>query len=54
MKEMLSGLSMDAQAHGTTFSNIYTSEGIALTDTVLGGLAVEENAHPTLSPRGGL
>ena len=43
MKEMLSGVSMDAQEEGTTFCNMYTSEGIALTDKVLGGLAVEDN-----------
>ena len=43
MKEMLSGVSMDAQEDGATFCNIYTGDGIALTNTVLGGLAVEDN-----------
>ena len=43
MKEMLSGVSMDPQENGATFCNIYTSNGIALTNTVLGGLAVEDN-----------
>ena len=43
MKQMLSGVSMDAQEDGATFCNIYTSGGIALSDTVLGGLAVEDN-----------
>ena len=43
MQEMLSGVSMDAQEGGTTFCNIYTSDGVALTDTVLGGLAEEDN-----------
>ena len=43
MKEMLSGVSMDAQEDDTTFCNIYTSNGIALTNTVLGGLAEEDN-----------
>ena len=43
MKEMLSGVSMDAQKGGATFCNIYTSGGIALSNTVLGGLAVEDN-----------
>ncbi len=43
MKDMLSGVSMDAQEGGTTFCNMYTNEGVALTDTVLGGLAVEDN-----------
>ena len=43
MKEMLSGVSMDAQEDDATFCNMYTSDGIALTNTVLGGLAVEDN-----------
>ena len=43
MREMLSGVSMDSQEDDATFCNIYTSDGIALTNTVLGGLAVEEN-----------
>ena len=43
MKEMLSGVAMDVQESGATFCNIYTSDGIALSNTVLGGLAVEDN-----------
>ena len=43
MKEMLAGVSMDAQEGGTTFCNIYTKDGVALSNTVLGGLAVEDN-----------
>ena len=43
MEDMLSGVSMDAQEDGSTFCNMYTSGGIALTNTVLGGLAVEDN-----------
>ena len=43
MREMLSGVSLDAQTNGATFCNIYTDEGIALTNTILGGLAVEDN-----------
>ena len=43
MKQMLSGVSMDAQEDGATFCNMYTSGGIALSATVLGGLAVEDN-----------
>ena len=43
MREMLDGVSMDAQEDGATFCNIYTSEGIALSNTVLGGLAEEDN-----------
>ncbi|MBR4163356.1 MAG: hypothetical protein IKR11_07520, partial [Solobacterium sp.] len=43
MEDMLSGVSMNTQKHGATFCNMYTSKGIALTNTVLGGLAVEDN-----------
>ena len=49
MKEMLSGVSMDAQEDGATFCNMYTSSGDALTDTVLGGLAVEDNLLEALT-----
>ena len=43
MDEMLAGVSMDAQEGGATFCNIYTRDGIALSNTVLGGLAMEDN-----------
>jgi len=43
MDEMLSGLSMGSNEDDTTFCNIYTRDGVALTDTVLGGLAAEDN-----------
>ena len=43
MEEMLSGVSVNAQNTETTFCNIYTSNGFALSNTVLGGLAVEDN-----------
>ena len=43
MREMLSGVSMNAQEDSATFCNIYTGEGVALSNTVLGGLAVEDN-----------
>ena len=43
MDELLAGLSMDAQENGATFCNIYTKDGVALSNTVLGGLAVEDN-----------
>ena len=43
MEDMLSGVSMTAQEGGATFCNIYTSDGIALSNTILGGLAVEDN-----------
>ena len=43
MEDMLSGISMDAQEDGATFCNIYTSDGIALSNTVLGGLSMDDN-----------
>ena len=43
MDDMLAGVSLDAQKDGATFCNIYTNGGVALTDTILGGLAVEDN-----------
>lgn len=43
MKEMLSGVSMEAGNNNTTFCNIYTHDGISLTENVLGGLAQEDN-----------
>ncbi len=43
MADMLTGVSMQSQDNGTTFCNIYTPDGIALSNTVLGGLAVEDN-----------
>ena len=43
MEEMLSGVSMHSRKTDATFSNIYTSTGVALTDQILGGLAVEDN-----------
>ncbi len=43
MAEMLQGVSMGSDDNSSTFCNIYTSDGIALSNTVLGGLAVEDN-----------
>lgn len=43
MDVMLQGVSMQSQSTGATFCNIYTSDGVALSNTVLGGLAVEDN-----------
>ena len=40
---MLKGISMETQDTEATFCNIYTSEGRSLCDTVLGGLASEDN-----------
>ena len=49
MEVMLEGVSMTSQASEATFCNIYTSDGIALSNTVLGGLAVEDNLLEALS-----
>ncbi|MBQ5423284.1 MAG: response regulator [Clostridiales bacterium] len=43
MDEMLEGVSMQSDDTETTFCNIYTRDGIALTNVYLGGLAVEDN-----------
>lgn len=43
MEDMLSAISVSSDAQGTTFCNIYTRDGRALTDSVLGGLAAEDN-----------
>ena len=42
MDNMLAGVSMSNQSTAT-FCNLYTKDGIALSDTILGGLAVEDN-----------
>ena len=49
MEEMLKGISMDAQESDATFSNLYTNDGVALTNSILGGLAVEDNLIEALS-----
>ena len=49
MDVMLKGVSMTSQDSEATFCNIYTKDGIALSDTVLGGLAVEDNLLEALS-----
>ena len=49
MKEMLQGVSVESQNSEATFCNIYTRDGIALSNTVLGGLAVENNLLQALS-----
>ena len=48
MEEMLSGVSMESGENNSTFCNIYTQDGVALTDTILGGLAVEDNLVETM------
>ena len=49
MEEMLSGLSLTSNNEGITFCNIYTEDGVALTNTVLGGLAMEDNLLEAMS-----
>ena len=49
MDRMLKGVSMQTQGNDTTFSNIYTNGGVALSNTVLGGLAVEDNLLDALA-----
>ncbi len=43
MNEMLSGVSMTTNTGEATFCNLYTLNGTALTNSVLGGLAMEDN-----------
>ncbi|MBE6006822.1 MAG: response regulator [Sarcina sp.] len=43
MKQLLEGISLRSADNGSTFCNIYTRDGVALTDMVLGGLASEDN-----------
>ena len=43
MKVMLEGSSMNSGGDGATFCNIYTRDGIALSNTVLGGLSAQDN-----------
>ena len=43
MKTLIDGLSLSSDSDGATFCNLYTSEGVPLTDMVLGGLASEDN-----------
>ena len=43
MKVMLDGFSLQSDTDEMTFCNIYTRDGTALTDLVLGGLAREDN-----------
>ena len=43
MQEMLSVVSLTTNTGNATFCNIYTESGAALTDSVLGGLAMEDN-----------
>ena len=49
MDVMLQGVSMKSQNSEATFCNIYTADGIALSNKVLGGLAVENNLLEALA-----
>lgn len=43
MENMLESVSLQSGSNNTTFCNIYTADGESLTNTVLGGLASEDN-----------
>ncbi len=43
MEDMLAGVSMESNENDETFCNIYSNDGISLTNKVLGGLADETN-----------
>ncbi len=49
MDDMLQGVSMHSSNSDSTFCNIYTRDGVALSNTVLGGLAVEDNRLEAMS-----
>lgn len=43
MARMLENISLQSGSNNTTFCNIYTADGTSMTDSVLGGLANEDN-----------
>lgn len=43
MVRMLAAISLQSDHNNTTFANLYTRDGIALTNVILGGLASEKN-----------
>ncbi len=49
MDEMLAGVSMQSQETDATFSNMYTNDGVSLTNAVLGGLAAEDSLLEALA-----
>ena len=49
--EMLSGVSMTTNTQGATFCNLYTQNGTALTNAVLGGLAQEPLVPDTVKKK---
>ncbi|MBQ7514905.1 MAG: response regulator [Schwartzia sp.] len=48
MERMLEGISLQSGNDNTTFCNLYTSDGTALTNVVLGGLASGGNLFPAM------
>ncbi|MBR0385354.1 MAG: hypothetical protein IJI05_02250 [Erysipelotrichaceae bacterium] len=49
MDQMLTDISLNTQNSDITFSNMYTSDGIALSERVLGGLSSEDNLFEALA-----
>ena len=49
MQEMLAGVSMTSQDENVTFNNIYSAEGYALSNLVLGGDATEYNLFEAMN-----
>ena len=49
MNTMLKSISMQTNERGTTFCNLYTSDGVSLTNVMLGGLASENNLFDAIS-----
>ncbi|MBR6056577.1 MAG: response regulator [Victivallales bacterium] len=49
MKEMLAGVSMTSQEENVTFSNVYSLDGYALSNLVLGGKASENNLFEAMN-----
>ena len=49
MDVMLQGVSVSSNENESTFCNLYSNTGIALSNTILGGLAVEDNLLEALS-----
>ena len=49
MHEMLAGVSMTSQDENVTFNNIYSAEGYALSNLVLGGNATEYNLFEAMN-----
>ena len=48
MKRLFTGLSLQSDTNEMTFCNIYTKEGVALSDAILGGQASETNLYDAL------